>query len=81
LRRPGSPCRAPSPLGRLPSATFPNSTPLLMPAYLSPDSPPVLQVVVHNLPWTCTWQSLKDYFRDWKVERADIVEDQWGRSR
>jgi len=40
-----------------------------------------LQVVVHNLPWTCTWQTLKDYFRDWKVERADIVEDQWGRSR
>ncbi|KAL6757803.1 putative nucleic acid binding protein [Haematococcus lacustris] len=40
-----------------------------------------LQVVVHNLPWTCTWQQLKDCFREWKVERADIVEDQWGRSR
>ncbi|GFH18032.1 CSD-domain-containing protein [Haematococcus lacustris] len=24
---------------------------------------------------------LKDCFREWKVERADIVEDQWGRSR
>jgi hypothetical protein len=42
---------------------------------------PYLQVVVHNLPWTCTWQQLKDCFREWKVERADIVEDQWGRSR
>ena len=40
-----------------------------------------LQVVVHNLPWTCTWQQLKDTFREWKAERADIVEDQWGRSR
>lgn len=40
-----------------------------------------LQVVVHNLPWTCTWQQLKDCFREWKVERADIVEDQFGRSR
>lgn len=41
----------------------------------------VLQVVVHNLPWSCTWQMLKDHFRDWKVDRADIVEDQYGRSR
>lgn len=40
-----------------------------------------LQVVVHNLPWSCTWQQLKDCFREWKVERADIVEDQFGRSR
>eukprot|EP00955_Chlamydomonas_euryale_P099771 365243-Chlamydomonas_euryale.AAC.1 len=21
------------------------------------------QVVVHNLPWSCTWQQLKDHFR------------------
>jgi len=46
-----------------------------------PGAPSGLQVVVHNLPWTCTWQQLKDAFRDWKVERADIVYDNWGRSR
>lgn len=40
-----------------------------------------LQVVVHNLPWSCTWQQLKDTFREWKVERADIVLDHWGKSR
>lgn len=40
-----------------------------------------LQVVVHNLPWTCTWQQLKDIFKDLKVERADVVFDSWGRSR
>ncbi|KAF5842927.1 hypothetical protein DUNSADRAFT_3954, partial [Dunaliella salina] len=45
------------------------------------EQPSGLQVVVHNLPWACTWQQLKDCFRQWKVERADIVEDQWGRSR
>eukprot|EP00798_Chlamydomonas_sp_ICE-L_P030923 gene30923-35978_t len=38
-------------------------------------------VVVHNLPWTCTWQQLKDLFVDWKVERANVVEDHMGRSR
>jgi RNA recognition motif-containing protein len=36
---------------------------------------------VHNLPWSCTWQQLKDTFREWKVERADIVLDAWGKSR
>lgn len=40
-----------------------------------------LQVVVHNLPWTCTWQQLKEAFKDWNVERADVVFDSWGRSR
>lgn len=40
-----------------------------------------LQVVVHNLPWTTTWQQLKDYFKEWKVERADVVYDSWGKSR
>lgn len=40
-----------------------------------------LQVVVHNLPWTCSWQQLKDHFADFSVERADIVLDQFGRSR
>lgn len=43
--------------------------------------PSGLQVVVHNLPWSCTWQQLKDSFREWKVERADIVMDPWGKSR
>ncbi|GBF99813.1 hypothetical protein Rsub_12566 [Raphidocelis subcapitata] len=43
--------------------------------------PSGLQVVVHNLPWSCTWQQLKDSFREWKVERADIVLDAWGKSR
>jgi outer membrane biogenesis lipoprotein LolB len=39
------------------------------------------QVVVHNLPWTTTWQQLKDAFKEWKVERADVVYDSWGKSR
>jgi hypothetical protein len=41
----------------------------------------LLQVVVHNLPWTTTWQQLKDAFKEWKVERADVVYDSWGKSR
>lgn len=40
-----------------------------------------LQVVVHNIPWTTTWQQLKDMFKEWKVERADVVYDTWGKSR
>ncbi|GAX75299.1 hypothetical protein CEUSTIGMA_g2744.t1 [Chlamydomonas eustigma] len=40
-----------------------------------------LQVVVHNLPWSCTWQELKDHFSEFSVERADLVLDQAGRSR
>jgi hypothetical protein len=40
-----------------------------------------LQVVVHNLPWSTTWQQLKDHFKEWKVERADVVYDSWGKSR
>lgn len=40
-----------------------------------------LQVVVHNLPWSTTWQQLKDVFKEWKVERADVVYDSWGKSR
>jgi hypothetical protein len=40
-----------------------------------------VQVVVHNLPWTTTWQQLKDAFKEWKVERADVVYDSWGKSR
>ena len=43
--------------------------------------PSGLQVVVHNLPFACTWQQLKDAFREWKVERADVVLDPWGKSR
>jgi len=38
-------------------------------------------VVVHNLPWTTTWQQLKDLFKEWKVERADVVYDSYGKSR
>eukprot|EP00192_Tetraselmis_astigmatica_P020173 CAMPEP_0117688292 /NCGR_PEP_ID=MMETSP0804-20121206/23729_1 /TAXON_ID=1074897 /ORGANISM="Tetraselmis astigmatica, Strain CCMP880" /LENGTH=209 /DNA_ID=CAMNT_0005500689 /DNA_START=492 /DNA_END=1121 /DNA_ORIENTATION=+ len=41
-----------------------------------------LQVVVHNLPWTCSWQTLKDAFSECgEVERADIIQDSTGRSR
>lgn len=40
-----------------------------------------LQVVVHNLPWAYSWQQLKDVFKEWKVERADVVFDRFGRSR
>ncbi|MEW5303843.1 MAG: hypothetical protein WDW36_006497 [Sanguina aurantia] len=46
-----------------------------------PAEPTGLQVVVHNLPWTCQWQQLKDTFKEWRVERADVVYDSWGRSR
>jgi len=37
--------------------------------------------VVHNLPWTYSWKDLKAHFKDWKVERADIINDNWGRSK
>lgn len=41
-----------------------------------------LQVVVHNLPWDCTWQQLKDAFSSCgEIERADVVFDSRGRSR
>ncbi|KAL4433466.1 hypothetical protein ABPG77_010319 [Micractinium sp. CCAP 211/92] len=41
-----------------------------------------LQVVVHNLPWDCTWQQLKDAFTPCgEIERADVVFDSRGRSR
>lgn len=42
----------------------------------------VPQVVVHNLPWDCTWQQLKDAFSSCgEIERADVVFDSRGRSR
>ena len=44
----------------------------------------VAQVVVHNLPWTCSWQQLKDAFLAAgvpRVERADVIVDSAGRSR
>ena len=35
-----------------------------------------LQVVVHNLPWSVTWQQLKDHFASCgSVDRADIQQD------
>lgn len=41
-----------------------------------------LQVVVHNLPWDCTWQQLKDAFSACgEIDRADVVFDSRGRSR
>lgn len=41
-----------------------------------------LQVVVHNLPWDCTWQELRAAFTDiGPIERADVVFDSHGRSR
>jgi hypothetical protein len=41
-----------------------------------------VQVVVHNLPWTTTWQCLKDAFASCDgVERADVILDGAGRSR
>lgn len=40
-----------------------------------------LQLVVHNLPWSCTWQQLKEHFDDYKAERAEVVLDSFGRSR
>jgi hypothetical protein len=41
-----------------------------------------LQVVVHNLPWDCTWQQLRDAFQEiGEIERADVVFDSRGRSR
>lgn len=44
--------------------------------------PSPCQVVVHNLPWDCTWQQLKDAFiACGDIERADVVFDSRGRSR
>ena len=41
-----------------------------------------LQVVVHNLPWDCTWQTLREAFQDiGPIEWADVVFDSHGRSR
>ena len=41
-----------------------------------------MQVVVHNLPWSCTWQMLKDHFSNQGgLERADVIMDASGRSR
>jgi RNA recognition motif-containing protein len=43
-----------------------------------------MQVVVHNLPWTCSWQQLKDAFVEAgvaNIERADVIIDSSGRSR
>jgi len=41
-----------------------------------------LQVVVHNLPWDCTWQQLRDAFSVCgEIDRADVVFDSRGRSR
>lgn len=42
-----------------------------------------VQVVVHNLPWSCTWQNLKDAFsaNTQNIERADVIIDSTGRSR
>ena len=43
---------------------------------------PWVQVVVHNLPWSCTWQMLKDHFANQNgLERADVIMDGSGRSR
>lgn len=40
------------------------------------------QVVVHNLPWSITWQELKDIFSHTPgVVRADVIIDANGRSR
>ena len=40
------------------------------------------QVVVHNLPWSITWQELKDIFSHTPgVVRADVIIDATGRSR
>jgi len=40
-----------------------------------------MQVVVHNLPWSCTRQQLMDHFSEFSVERADLVLDSMSRSR
>ena len=57
------------------------SSPFL-PLHCPPPAPSPLQVVVHNLPWDCTWQQLKDAFNDCgEIERADVVFDSRGRSR
>lgn len=38
---------------------------------------------MHNLPWGCTWQNLKDAFAasTQNIERADVIIDSSGRSR
>lgn len=56
-----------------------------MPRRPPPGTPGVssgVQVVVHNLPWSCTWQSLREAFSSCDgVERADVIVDGAGRSR
>lgn len=51
------------------------------PTSASPGKSSGLQVVVHNLPWSCTWQQLKEVFSQWEVVRADVILDEYGRSR
>lgn len=66
------------PLLRLPCSPCRRLTSLL-PSFLPPHLP---QVVVHNLPWDCTWQQLKDAFAECgEIDRADVVFDSRGRSR
>lgn len=44
--------------------------------------PSGLQVVVHNLPWSMTWQGLKDLFSEaGNVARTDVMTDDHGRSK
>jgi RNA recognition motif-containing protein len=34
------------------------------------------QLIVKNIPWSVTWQQLKDAFREYgSIIRADVVED------
>ena len=41
-----------------------------------------LQVVVHNLPWSYTWHSLKDLFKEvGDVQRADVIYGEDNRSK
>eukprot|EP00201_Polytomella_parva_P019827 CAMPEP_0175041604 /NCGR_PEP_ID=MMETSP0052_2-20121109/2018_1 /TAXON_ID=51329 ORGANISM="Polytomella parva, Strain SAG 63-3" /NCGR_SAMPLE_ID=MMETSP0052_2 /ASSEMBLY_ACC=CAM_ASM_000194 /LENGTH=333 /DNA_ID=CAMNT_0016304159 /DNA_START=232 /DNA_END=1233 /DNA_ORIENTATION=+ len=44
-------------------------------------TPSGLQIVVHNLPWSCRWQQLKEHFSELPVQRTDIAIDAEGRSK
>jgi RNA recognition motif-containing protein len=40
-----------------------------------------MQIVVQGIPWSWTWQELKDYFSEYAVDRADVVSTPEGRSK
>lgn len=52
------------------------------PAYTARQQTKGYEVFIGNLPFSATWQQLKDLFREFgQIERADIIENSYGRSK